>query len=72
MVAMLMKRMPKSDVYHRRHDGVVLEDRQMLVKMQPTGDRAALLKQLGLSKRELLAELAKSTPAGQGKVNWES
>lgn len=79
VVAVLSKRVPKADTYHRRRDEVVRVDRQMLVWLQASCEGApqllwngALLKQLGLPKAEMPAELSRSSPAGAEEVSWEA
>lgn len=79
MVAMMRKRLPSVDMYHRRSDNIVLVDKQMAVRLQrKTGGspkvewNGAVLTQLKLVKSELVAELARATPAGADEVSWES
>lgn len=79
MVAMLAKRLPQADIFHRHRDGMILVDRQPVIKLEELDGSTPSLKwnmkamqALKLRKEELLAELGQTGPAGAGQVAWES
>lgn len=82
VVEALTQRLPKSDIYHRKSERVVMVDRQMMAKMGwqegATGGHmqlrwnAGLLRKMGLQKDELADEVEAPTPSGAGSARCEA
>lgn len=78
-MSILSRRTPKADIYNRRHDGVVLIDKQQAIKIQSSSEGSpthlwnnSILGKLELSKQEVLTELSRAATSGNGSVAWES
>lgn len=78
VVAAISRRLPKSHVYLRKSDRVIIVDRQMMARtgwhegVAGGSVHANLLEKIGLIKSELVDEVEAAAPPGAGSVRWET